>query len=191
MFYFQATHYLICKEIRGKYLSEGKSLELIWMFGGHKSREPGVTGNKFCAAESNICGSWVWKFLLVVILHLEFWSGLQIWNIYIYIYIRIYICIYRHTPYKGIFKLYLPTLWVLLIPISSLIATISLRYLARQHIVCTCIKSTLFDKIANIYNAWISGALKSALTTVVFRENSSLNCCVFPDTTLFIPIGIV
>ena len=89
---------------------------------------------------------------------------------------------------KGIFKPYLPKLWVLLIPISSLIATIPLRYSARQHIVC--IKPTLFDKIANIYKAWINSALKRVLTTVVFQENPSLNCCVFPDT-LFIPAGIV
>jgi len=141
---FQTTHYLIQKQIRDMYSSEGKTLDLIWMVSGRKTWEPGVTGNKFCTAVSNICGSRVWELLLVTILHLKFWSGLYIWNIY--------------------------------------------RYSARKHIVC--INPTPFDKIANIYKAWISDALKSALPTVVFQENSGLKGCVFPEITLFIPAGI-
>ena len=144
------------------------------MVSGNKSREPGATGNKFCTAVSKICGSWVWELLVVTILHLNFEVASK-FVIYIYTLCK---CIFTTISAKvvGFTNSHFFTACHHTPPIFSQTAYF-------------CINPTPFYKIANISKAWISGARKSALTVVVFQENSRLNCCVFPDITLFTPAG--
>jgi hypothetical protein len=90
---------------------------------------------------------------------------------------------------------YLPTLWVLQISISSLLCHHSSPAFCQTahclHTISYTSHSFRQNRQCLMYKGWIGGAFKSVLTTAVSQENSGLNCCVFPYTTLFIPAEIV